>query len=107
MCFFAPAGSRKDYLVQPSPRISSLPTPGANVLVLDGESLTAEGLMRIHADRSDNYVECVLSDKAWDRIRVGRDVIDRAIASGKVQCGDMAVKSYCCHNRLATRLFMA
>ena len=73
-------------LTQPSPRLSSMPTPGAGVLVLDGESLTAEGLMRIHADASPtgNFTECVLSDKAWENIKAGRDVIDRAIASGKV-----------------------
>jgi hypothetical protein len=63
--------------------------------------------MRIHADRSDNYVECVLSDKAWDRIRVGRDVIDRAIASGKVHLLNIVLQSWPCHYRLAIRSFTA
>ena len=41
---------------------------------------------RIKADdtKSPSYVTCVLSDTAWERVEKGRDVITRAIESGKV-----------------------
>lgn len=40
----------KDFRSSLTPRLSPLAAPSASVLVLDGESLTAEGLMRIHAE---------------------------------------------------------
>jgi hypothetical protein len=37
---------------------------------------------------SPGYVTCVLSDTAWRRVELGRDVITRAIESGKVSPSD-------------------
>jgi histidine ammonia-lyase len=51
-------------------------------LYLDGESLTVEDLMSIHADSKIH-----IKDSAWERVRASRRIVDKIISEGKVAYG--------------------
>lgn len=56
--------------------------PAPTELYLDGESLTVEALMSIHADSTIH-----IKESAWDRVRASRRIVDKIISEGKVAYG--------------------